>query len=179
MFFYFGRNAHHNGIGRNDLSLHDDGAGADDAIFSDLRPVEYRRMHTDDAIFTNRRAVNDRAVSDGNIVLDQRGKAEVDMHHYVILNITIFADCDRRHVGTDNGAKPDAAIFCNSNFPDQRSRVGNKYRIVNFRPLAVGETKRIKLIFQSMIPIIFVRLQAEIKQMAGSAMRTTFGLGLS
>ncbi len=138
LFFYFGGNAHHDGVGRHYLALHDDSTRAHDTILSDLCAIEDRGMHADDAVFPNRGSVNDRAVSDRYVVFDGRGKSKIDMDDRIILYITVLSDRDGSHIRAQDGAEPDSAVFADGHITDKGSGVGNKDAVVNLGSLAIG-----------------------------------------
>ena len=119
-------------------------------------------MHADNAILADRGAVNDRAVSDGNIIFDQSRKSKIDVYNRVILNIAISADRDRGHVGSKNGSKPYTAIFGDGQIADKGSRISNEHRIMNVRFTATVQPERIELVLQRITPIIYERLLAKM-----------------
>jgi hypothetical protein len=155
--FHFCRYTHDNGIWRYDLSLHHDGPGGNEAIFSDFGAVQNGGMHADDAIFSDRRAVNDGAVSYRDIFFNDRREPEVHVNNGIILNVTVFSDRDRFHIAAYDRTEPNAAILRNGRVADNGRIVRDENGIVNFGPAALTEAKRIGNVFQRILENFLIR----------------------
>lgn len=90
----------------------DDTSSRHQAALTDHRAAEQNRTHADQGAFAYPRAVQDGAVTDGDVVLEhQPGLPGLGMRDYIVLDVAIRADADRREVGAQHGAEPDAGIL--------------------------------------------------------------------
>src|SRR6476661_8052018 len=117
-----GRTADDQAAGWEALAFGDERPGPDDALPLDHRAVENLRAHPDQAIVGYGAAVEDRLVSDGDAGADRQRKSGIAVADRAVLEVAVLADQDRRVVGTDDGAEPDAGASAKLDVADEVGR---------------------------------------------------------
>ena len=124
---------------RNDCFFSYQGAGSNQRAFSNDNPVHDERLHAYETSVLQSAAVQDYAVSDGDVVADDQGRAGIIgvfamgyMQHTQILNIATRADTDGVYVAARHAIVPDAALGADFHIADDNGCLGYERSFINY-----------------------------------------------
>src|SRR5207253_9843783 len=103
----------------------DERASPDQAFGTNGSTVENLGAHADQAIVGDRAAMKDRLVADGDPGANGQRCAGIGMIDGTVLDIAVMADDDRRVVGANDRAEPDAGAPAEADIADE---VGGRRR---------------------------------------------------
>src|SRR5579863_1831786 len=90
-------------------TLQDHSTGSNDRIPADGRIVHYNGSHPDQNPVLDRTAMNDRIVTDRNIIPDPHLRLLIrGMDHYAVLDVDLIPNVDAPHVSSYHGVEPNA-----------------------------------------------------------------------
>src|SRR5580692_522895 len=112
-----GRNTAIDRPGFDPGTLQDDCPGRNDRIPADVRIVHHDSPHPDQYPVLDRTTMNDRIMTDRNIVPDPYFRLLIrGMDHYAVLDVDLVPDVDTPHVSSYHGVKPNAAVIPDLHF---------------------------------------------------------------
>src|SRR6185312_921855 len=111
------------------------GTGRDHRALLHHDAVHHGRRHADEAVVFERAGVDQRHVTDGDVLADD----DAFVHHRIILHIRVAADADAAAVAAQHHAVPDAGILADLDVADQRRVLCDPRRRMDLRrEIAIG-----------------------------------------
>jgi hypothetical protein len=140
----FSGGSHDNGIGRDNAPFRNKASGRNQTAMANDRAIEDCRSHADHDIGFHRRTMNDRRVSNGNVVTDDAWNALIGMDQRKILNVGSRTDLDLLGITSNNRVEPNTRISIDFHVSEDADALRDEYRFVNlFRVKLVVKLHRL------------------------------------
>jgi len=120
------RRTDHQRAGRDFRALSHEGAGADQAFLTDLRPVKNHSSHADEAQIADRAGVDDCGMTDRAIRTDHRRKVVSQVNNRPVLHIRPVPDMDRFDIAPQDSPVENTRVPAQSHIADKGRIRGDK-----------------------------------------------------